>query len=142
MTDVKAKASAAAAAQARICAAIERVPRGRVATYGGIALIAGLPGRARLVGTVLGQQPASSRLPWYRIINAAGRISFPAGSPAFERQRARLKAEGVDLVKGRVDLKSYGWPRPADEADDLDAALWGPKAALKMKRVRRTRGKR
>lgn len=138
MTTGRAKIPAAEAEE-RIRATIERVPRGRVATYGGIALVAGLPGRARLVGTVLGKQPADSPLPWHRIINAAGRSSFPEGSTAYQRQQARLKAEGVRVVKGRVDLKGFGWPRPADEAGDLDAALWGPEGALNMSQVGRKR---
>ncbi len=109
-------------AESRICAAIARVPRGRVATYGGIAAVAGLPGRARLVGTVLRNQPASSRLPWFRIINAGGHISFPEGSPPYERQRSKLRAEGVRFVRGRVDLRQFGWP----DTRDLDESLWGP----------------
>jgi methylated-DNA-protein-cysteine methyltransferase-like protein len=108
-------------AERRICAAIARVPRGRVATYGGIAAVAGLPGRARLVGTVLRNQPENSRLPWFRIINAGGRISFPEGSPPHERQRSKLQAEGVRFVRGRINLKEYGWP----DTRDLDEALWG-----------------
>lgn len=107
-------------AEARICAAITRVPRGRVATYGGIAAVAGLPGRARLVGTVLKIQPAA-RLPWHRIINASGRISFPPGSDAHAAQQARLEEEGVVFLNGRVDLKRFGWP----ETFDLDEWLWG-----------------
>lgn len=131
----------AAEAEVRICAAIERVPRGRVATYGGIAMVAGLPGRARLVGTILSNQPANSRLPWYRIVNASGRISFPEGSTGHERQRKQLKAEGVVVVKGRINLRDHGWPGAADDATDLDAALWGPRTLLKMTRVGRTRRK-
>jgi methylated-DNA-protein-cysteine methyltransferase-like protein len=138
MTTVRPK-TPAAEAEERIRATIERVPRGRVATYGGIAHVAGLPGRARLVGTVLGKSPAGSRLPWHRIINAAGRISFPEGSTAYQRQQSKLKAEGVRVVKGRVDLKGFGWPRPDDEGEDLDAALWGPKGTLNMRRVGRKR---
>jgi methylated-DNA-protein-cysteine methyltransferase related protein len=105
----------------KILGAIARVPRGRVSTYGGIARVAGLPGRARLVGTVLKNQPASARLPWFRVINASGRISLPRGSEAYREQRQRLEAEGVRFAKDRVDLKGYGWP----EAHTLDEALWG-----------------
>ncbi len=108
-------------AEARIAAAIARVPRGRVSTYGTLAAVAGLPGRARLVGTVLRHQPDSSRLPWFRVINAAGRSSFPEGSEPHKLQRARLEAEGVLFVRGRVDLKRFGWP----ETRSLDESLWG-----------------
>jgi methylated-DNA-protein-cysteine methyltransferase-like protein len=106
----------------RILAAVRRIPRGRVSTYGNVAEVAGLPRRARLVGTVL-RQTASPRLPWFRVINAGGRISFPVGSDAHERQRSHLEAEGIPLIRGRVDLKRYGWP---SHEKDLDELLWKP----------------
>jgi methylated-DNA-protein-cysteine methyltransferase-like protein len=88
-----------------ILAAVRRIPRGKVCTYGNVAEVAGLPRRARLVGTVLRQTPAARGLPWYRVINAGGRISFPVGSDAYARQRHKLEAEGVVFVGGRVDLR-------------------------------------
>lgn len=108
---------------ARIIAAIKQIPRGRVCTYGNVADVAGLPRRARLVGTVLRQTPASRGLPWYRVINASGRISFPLGSDSYARQRKQLEAEGIDFVGGRVDLNRYGWPSRDKMLDEL---LWGP----------------
>ena len=107
-----------------ILAAVRRIPRGRVCTYGNVAEVAGLPRRARLVGTVLRQTPAGRGLPWYRVINAGGRISFPVGSDAYARQRHKLEAEGVVFVGGRVDLRRYGWP-PREER--LDELLWAPR---------------
>lgn len=121
-----AQANGTAAAQRLIIAAVKRIPRGRVSTYGEIAQLAGLPRRARLVGTVLRQTPSSARVPWHRVINAAGRISFPENSDAHRLQRKRLEAERVQFVAGRVDLRRYGWP---DRAASLDEWLWG--AALK-----------
>src|SRR5688572_11615403 len=79
----------------RILAAVKRIPRGRVSTYGNIAEVAGLPRRARLVGTVLKHTPASRELPWFRVINSSGRISLPSGSDAYARQKRKLEAEGV-----------------------------------------------
>jgi methylated-DNA-protein-cysteine methyltransferase-like protein len=108
---------------ARIIAAVKQIPRGRVCPYGVVAEVAGLPRRARLVGTVLRQTPASKGLPWFRVINASGRISFPQGSDAYARQRKHLEAEGVDFVGGRVDLDRYGWPSREKLLDEL---LWGP----------------
>ncbi|GFE81303.1 hypothetical protein GCM10011487_33030 [Steroidobacter agaridevorans] len=108
---------------ARIIAAIKRIPRGKVCTYGGVADVAGLPRRARLVGTVLRQTPASRGLPWFRVINASGRISFPLGSDGYARQRKHLENEGIDFVGGRVDLDRYGWP-PREKL--LDELVWGP----------------
>jgi methylated-DNA-protein-cysteine methyltransferase-like protein len=106
-----------------ILAAVRRIPRGKVCTYGNVAEVAGLPRRARLVGTVLRQTPAARGLPWYRVINAGGRISFPAGSDAYARQRHKLEAEGVVFVGGRVDLRRYGWPARDEQLDEL---LWKP----------------
>jgi methylated-DNA-protein-cysteine methyltransferase-like protein len=108
---------------ARIIAAVKKIPKGKVCTYGNVADVAGLPRRARLVGTVLRQTPASRGLPWFRVINASGRISFPVGSDSYARQRKHLEDEGVDFVGGRVDLDRYGWP-PRDKL--LDELLWGP----------------
>lgn len=108
---------------ARIIAAIKRIPKGKVCTYGNVADVAGLPRRARLVGTVLRQTPASRGVPWFRVINASGRISFPQGSDAYARQRKHLEDEGVDFVGGRVDLNRYGWPARDKMLDEL---LWGP----------------
>jgi len=108
---------------ARIIAAIKKIPRGKVCTYGGVADVAGLPRRARLVGTVLRQTPASRGVPWFRVINASGRISFPLGSDSYARQRKYLENEGVDFVGGRVNLDRYGWP-PREKM--LDELVWGP----------------
>ena len=88
---------------------VAQVPRGSVATYGQIAALAGFPAHARYVGTTLKNLPAGSRLPWHRIVNARGEISFPAGSEAWERQKARLEAEDVVFVGGRVALKRFQW---------------------------------
>lgn len=118
----KKRASAAVPAQnaERIIAAVRRIPRGRVSTYGGVAELAGLPRRARLVGTVL-RQTSARDLPWFRVINASGRISFPLGSDAYARQRKKLEGEGVVFSGGRVDLTKYGWP---ESVASLDEYLW------------------
>lgn len=105
----------------RILDAIKRIPRGKVSTYGEVAELAGLPRRARLVGTVLRQTPAASKVPWYRVINAGGRISFPTGSEPYARQRRKLEAEGVTFVAGKVNLRRYGWP---SREEQLDEFLW------------------
>jgi methylated-DNA-protein-cysteine methyltransferase-like protein len=103
----------------RILRAVQAIPRGKVSTYGAIAEVAGLPRRARLVGTVLRQ--TTRRVPWHRVINSAGRISFPQGSDAYARQRARLETEGVLLIGGRIELAKYGWP---SRVASLDEYLW------------------
>ncbi|HLS82597.1 MAG TPA: MGMT family protein [Steroidobacter sp.] len=115
----KAARSAAGSSAERILEAVRRIPRGRVSTYGQVADAAGLPRRARLVGTVL--RETSARVPWHRVVNAGGRISFPVGSDAYEQQRRRLEREKVVLLGGRIDLKRYGWPSREAQLDEL---LW------------------
>ena len=84
------------------------IPPGKVASYGQVAAAAGLPGRARLVGRAMRNLPENSAVPWYRVVNAAGRISLPADG-AGDLQRALLEDEGVEFVKDRIDLKRFGW---------------------------------
>ncbi|MGQ0429125.1 MAG: MGMT family protein [Gammaproteobacteria bacterium] len=105
----------------RIWKQVAAIPRGQVASYGGIARRAGAPRRARLVGYALKVAPASLKLPWHRVLNAAGRISLPAGSRAHRLQRRLLEAEGVRFRNGRVDAAARGG------ALDLDALLWRPR---------------
>lgn len=118
---VRASSAAGDSNATRIIDAVKRIPRGRVSTYGSVAELAGLPRRARLVGTVLRQTPSSRGLPWFRVINASGRISFPVGSDAYARQRSKLEAEGVVFSGGRVNLTKYGWP---SHLASLDEYLW------------------
>src|SRR3954465_14017179 len=103
-----------------ILAAVRQIPRGKVSSYGQIAAVAGLPRCARLVGTVLRTYPNTRGLPWHRVINSSGRISFPLGSEAYVRQRKLLEREGVVFVGERVSIKQFGWPA----SDDLDEHLW------------------
>ena len=93
----------------RIYTVLRAIPAGRVATYGQIAELAGLPRAARLVGTALKKLPPGSTLPWHRVINAAGRISFPRQHPCYRRQRQLLLAEGVIFAGDKVDLRRYRW---------------------------------
>lgn len=86
---------------------VASIPKGQVASYGQIAALAGLPGRARFVGRVLSQLPADSKLPWHRVVNAAGQIAQRAGSG---KQKQRLEAEGVALIKGRVSRGQFWSP--------------------------------
>ena len=98
-------------ARERIWQAVHAIPPGRVSTYGAIAALAGLPGRARLVGRVLSQLPDDTRLPWHRVVNASGRIATRASGAGGEALQAeRLRAEGVLFASTRVDLARLGWP--------------------------------
>ncbi len=90
---------------------VRKIPKGRVSTYGRIAAICGMPGRSRLVGYALHALPPGTTVPWQRVINAGGRISFPASSEAYRTQKRLLEKEGVIFKKGRTDLVRFGWPR-------------------------------
>jgi len=101
-----------------IYAVVSRIPEGRVATYGQIASLAGLPGRARLVGYALSALAGRSNIPWHRVVNAQGRISLRScGSDADLEQRLRLEHEGVHFdAGGRILLERFLWrPQYAGE---------------------------
>jgi methylated-DNA-protein-cysteine methyltransferase-like protein len=103
--------SPAATAYDRIYAVVRRVPPGKVTTYGAVARLAGLPGRARQVGYALAALRDGTSVPWHRVVNAQGKLSLVrAGSPSGITQRLRLTREGVRVDAGdRVSLASYGW---------------------------------
>ena len=88
--------------QARIRAAIRKIPRGKVSTYGAIARAAGFPGAARQVVRALQK---SYGLPWQRVVAAGGRIALP-GERGLE-QRFRLEAEGVKFSGKKVRMKEF-----------------------------------
>jgi len=96
----------------RIYAVVRRIPKGRVATYGQVASLAGLSGHARQVGYALHSLPDNSNVPWYRVINAKGEISGRA-EPGYEFvQRSVLEREGVRFdMNGRIDMKRFRWRR-------------------------------
>lgn len=95
----------------KIYAVIRRIPSGKVATYGQVAALAGLPRRARMVGQALRSTPEGLDLPWQRVINAGGRVSARGGIGWEEGyQRHLLEEEGVAFDEhGRIDLERFGW---------------------------------
>jgi methylated-DNA-protein-cysteine methyltransferase-like protein len=102
MTKFKTKSEIAGEMRVRIEQAIRAIPRGKVATYGGIARAAGLPGAARQVAAVLRR---GFGLPWQRVLGASGEIKL-RGDSAIE-QRLRLEAEGVRFRGRKVDIKVH-----------------------------------
>ncbi len=88
---------------------VKKIPRGKVATYGQIAELAGLEGHARQVGYALHNLPGASDVPWHRVINAKGEISPRSAGDSHELQRMLLEAEGVGFVGDRVELKRFRW---------------------------------
>jgi methylated-DNA-protein-cysteine methyltransferase-like protein len=91
----------------RIYEVVERIPAGRVATYGQVARLAGIPKGARQVGyamAALGRGAPRPEVPWHRVVNAKGESSIGG------EQITRLEAEGVSFdERGRIDLKRFGW---------------------------------
>ena len=92
---------------------VKEIPRRKVATYGQVALYAGLPGHARLAGYALFNLPAPllKKIPWWRVINAQGRISYSEARLGHDHlQRELLEKEGVEFdERGRISLARYGW---------------------------------
>jgi len=93
----------------KIWQTVQKIPCGKVASYGQIADLAGLPGRARLVGKVLGYAPGEMQLPWYRVLRSSGQLAFKRGSADAERQKGLLQEENVVVLNNRVKLKDFGW---------------------------------
>jgi len=95
---------------ARIYAVVRRIPRGRVATYGQIAELAGLGGHARQAGYALHALPSSTTVPWHRVLNARGTVSPRGAGGESLTQRLLLEGEGVRFdAGGRVALARFRW---------------------------------
>ena len=93
-----------------IYSVVRRIPRGRVATYGQVASLAGLAGHARQVGYALNALPDATAVPWHRVVNAAGRISVRAAPGGELVQQLLLEKEGVRLdARGRIPLDRLRW---------------------------------
>lgn len=105
----------------RIRKVVASIPRGKVLTYGAVAVLAGRPGRSRRVGAVLRGLPDGSDLPWFRVVNHRGGISLPEGSEDYQRQRRLLAKEGIALREnGTLELARHlWWP---DEEPPADAS--------------------
>lgn len=104
------QAHARRSTHSRIHAVIRRIPHGRVATYGQVAALAGLPRQPRLVGYALHALPSSTTVPWHRVINARGMISIRSNGGPSLSQRLLLEREGIAFdARGRVSLERFQW---------------------------------
>jgi methylated-DNA-protein-cysteine methyltransferase-like protein len=122
----------------RIYRIVRRIPKGRVATYGVVARLAGRPGAARTVGWALSALDDETDVPWWRVMNASGRISLPGGDHGSVVQRALLLREGVRFAPGgAVSLSVYGWPAQA-----YDSVVAAHTRAASSKRSRKLKGLR
>ena len=88
---------------------VNRIPKGRVATYGQVARLAGLGGQARQVGYALHALPSGSKVPWHRVVNARGQISLRHEPNAEYLQKVLLERDGVRFEGERIALDHYRW---------------------------------
>ena len=93
----------------RIYEAVKKIPVGKVATYGQIAVLAGDKNMARAVGNALHKNPDPVNIPCYRVVNAKGQLSGEFAFGGAGAQEKLLKADGIEVTNGKVDLKEYGW---------------------------------
>ncbi|MEC9192074.1 MAG: MGMT family protein [Pseudomonadota bacterium] len=93
----------------RIWQVVSRIPRGKVATYGQVARLADLSGYARYVGYTMKMLPSGSKLPWFRVVNSKGELSFPKHSAQYRTQQEKLEAEGVVFSEGKFCLQTHQW---------------------------------
>ena len=92
----------------RIYEAVKKIPKGRVATYGKVAEMAGDKKMARAVGNALHKNPDPKNIPCYRVVNAKGELAGEFAFGGAGAQAALLMADGVEVTDGKVDLKKYG----------------------------------
>jgi len=91
---------------------IQAIPEGRVATYGQIAELAGKPQASRGVSWILHSCSTAYKLPWHRVLNAQGKISFEVGTHNYRQQKKRLENEGVEFnLQGQLSLSKFQWKK-------------------------------
>lgn len=95
----------------KIYEVVRQIPKGRVATYGQVAALAGNRRWARVVGYALHVNPDPGHIPCHRVVNRLGEVSSAFAFGGGNRQIELLEAEGVSLADGVVDLKKYQWTR-------------------------------
>jgi methylated-DNA-protein-cysteine methyltransferase related protein len=98
---------------------VQRIPRGRVLTYGALAKALRLPGGARSAGRAMAATPSGKGIPWHRVIGERGKILIR--EPYASLQRKLLESEGVAVIESRVDLKRHLWKPPKKSATKLRA---------------------
>jgi methylated-DNA-protein-cysteine methyltransferase related protein len=93
---------------------VQRIPSGRVLTYGALAKALRLPGGARTAGRAMAATPSGKGIPWHRVIGERGKILIR--EPYASLQRKLLESEGVTVIESRVDLKRHLWKPPRKSA--------------------------
>lgn len=95
--------------QSRVFEAVKLVPKGKVTTYGAIALYLGIPETSRAVGNALHTNPTPIVIPCHRVVNGQGRLAKHFGFGGSSAQARLLNDKGVIVTDGKVDLSIYGW---------------------------------
>lgn len=96
----------------KVIAAIQKIPKGKVATYGQIAGLAGKTHGARGVSWILHSSSKTYKLPWHRVLGSKGTISFPVKSSSYKEQKRLLQKEGVIFMDDdKIDLKKFQWKK-------------------------------
>lgn len=96
----------------KVISYIQKIPHGRVATYKQIAILAGKPQGSRGVSWILHSCSTTYKLPWHRVLNSQGRISFDRQSHNYREQKKRLEKEGVVISRdGQLDLPQFQWKK-------------------------------
>ena len=90
---------------------VQRIPRGRVLTYGALAKALRLPGGARTAGRAMASTPSGRGIPWHRVVGERGKILIRG--PYAMLQKKLLESEGVKLIESRVQLNLHAWKPPA-----------------------------
>ena len=128
---------AAASGWERVYRVVRRIPSGRVASYGQVAALAGMPRAARQVGYALHALDFESEFPWHRVVNARGEISARGPAETAPLQQSRLESEGVVFdTSGRVDLARFGW-RPRGAGVSAEARRTSREKPVRPKRPAR-----
>ena len=96
----------------RIYGVVRQIPKGRVASYGQVAALAGNRRWSRVVGYALHVNPDPDGIPCYRVVTKDGRVSEAFAFGGGNRQVELLMADGVEFVDGHVDMKKYQWETP------------------------------
>lgn len=94
----------------RIYEVVKRIPKGYVATYGQVAMLAGNKRWARVVGYALHANPDPDKIPCYRVVNKQGNVSDAFAFGGGNRQKELLEADGIEFIDGRVNMEKYQWP--------------------------------
>ncbi len=93
---------------------VRQIPRGKVATYGQVAALAGNKHWSRVVGYALHVNPDPEHIPCYRVVNRLGQVSPAFAFGGENQQIALLEADGIPCPDGQVDLTRYRWEKVAD----------------------------